>query len=108
MAKVPKIDRVNLGPHVGPNTRLAVRQSDEGSHLAFVSPAPDGVPIPDSTELIHLGEPDNDDGGWQDVTTLYGPSDRRATSGGPAQVATEAYRDGHDRIFGKKPAVGLA
>lgn len=108
MAKTPKIDRVHLGPYVGSNTRVAVRDCGDSSHLAFVSPAPDGTPIPDHADLIRLGEPDSESGGWQDVTTLYGSGDRRATTGGPAQVATDAYRDGHDRIFGKKPTVGLA
>jgi hypothetical protein len=27
---------------------------------------------------------------------------------GPAQVATKAYRDGHDRIFGTRPTLGKA
>jgi hypothetical protein len=30
------------------------------------------------------------------------------TCDGPAQVATPAYREGYDRIFGTKPAVGQA
>ena len=31
-----------------------------------------------------------------------------ATTTGPAQVATPAYRAGYDRIFGKKQKVGIA
>lgn len=108
MAKTPKIDRVRLGPHVGPNTRVAVRERDGEKELALVGPARDGVPLPDGAEIIDLDNPDCSCGGWQDVTTLYGPGEQRATEGGPAQVATESYRSGHDRIFGKKPVVGVA
>lgn len=31
-----------------------------------------------------------------------------STTSGPAQVATDAYRDGWARIFGSKPTVGQA
>lgn len=31
-----------------------------------------------------------------------------ALASGPAQVATEAYREGYDRIFGTKPTLGQA
>lgn len=35
-------------------------------------------------------------------------SENAATSGGPAQVATETYRNNFDTIFGKRQVVGQA
>jgi hypothetical protein len=61
----------------------------------------DGDPIPEGAEIIRAGPEDDD--GWRDVTTIYG--EQRT---GPAQVASPQYREGYDRIFGKKPEVGLA
>ena len=57
----------------------------------------DGQPIPEGAELIQVGAEDSD--GWRDVTTVY--------KSGPAQVATPAYREGYDRVFGKQK-MGLA
>jgi hypothetical protein len=50
------------------------------------------------SEIAHISPEDSD--GWHEVQTLY--------RNGPAQVATPKYREGYDRIFGKKPDVGLA
>lgn len=80
------------------------RHSDGRTSEGILYPMQDGMPIPEGGELVDVSPPDDD--GWQDVESLY-KSDR-ATSDGPAQVATPAYRAGYDRIFGKKPSVGLA
>jgi hypothetical protein len=103
-----KTDRVSLGPQVGPNARLAMRERDGEYEPAIVGPVRDGVPLPSDAEIIELDNVNCTCGHWQDITTLYGGGDKRATDGGPAQVATKEYRDGYDRIFGKKPSVGLA
>lgn len=81
----------------------------------------DGKPIPEGAELIMSGPPDHD--GWRDVKVLYrhetAPQPEPVepefsvglsgfTTDGPPQVATPAYREGYDRIFGKKQKVGLA
>jgi len=47
------------------------------------------------------------DDGTYDVTSVYGGSPEEASSG-PAQVATEEYRSGWDRIFGSKEVVAEA
>jgi hypothetical protein len=60
----------------------------------------DGQPIPEGAELIQVGAEDGE--GWRDVTTVY-----KSERSGPAQVATPAYREGYDRIFGKQK-MGLA
>jgi hypothetical protein len=101
-------DRVRLGPQIGPNARLAVRERDGEISTAIVQKARDGDSIPEGGELAQVDNPDCTCGRWQDVTTLYERGEGCATESGPAQVATEAYRAGHDRIFGKKPTVGLA
>jgi hypothetical protein len=61
-------------------------------------PAQDGKPIPEGVELVHLGPADCE--GWRNVEMTF--------MRGPAQVASPAYREGYDRIFGKKREVGLA
>mgnify|MGYP001592820690 CR=1 FL=1 len=101
--------RISLGPVIGPNARLAQREVDGEVSTVVVQKARDGDPIPEGGVLAHVENPDCVCGRWQDVTPIYGgDGEGRATESGPAQVATEAYRIGHDRIFGKKPAVGLA
>lgn len=101
--------RISLGPVIGPNARLAARERDGEISTVIVRKAHDGEPIHDGSELASVENPDCACGHWQDVTPIYGgDGEGRATEGGPAQVATDAYRAGHDRIFGKKPTVGLA
>jgi hypothetical protein len=57
-----------------------------------------GQPIPPGAELLrHLGG---------DCYESLGPLDGQ--SSGPLQVASPAYREGYDRIFGRKPTVGYA
>ena len=96
------VDRIQLGPQVGPDTRLGVRDRNGRFSPTGLRRVRGGESV-DGAEVIHLSEADAE--GWHEVTTLY---DGRATEGGPAQVATPAYREGYDRIFGKKPTVGLA
>jgi hypothetical protein len=100
--------KLSLGPVIAPNTRIAKRECNGEVSTVIVQKARDGDPIHDGVELASVENPDCTCGHWQDVTTLYEPGEGRATESGPAQVATEAYRAGHDRIFGKKPTVGLA
>lgn len=91
-------DRVrfdSLSPYGGV---IGTRERDGNSGLVSLLPAPDGTPIPEGGELVHVGA--NDSEGWRNVEVLY--------RNGPAQVATPAYREGYDRIFGKKQKAGLA
>ena len=103
--KKPKTDRVSLGPIIGPNARLAMRETDGNVQPIVVQQVRDGEPLHDGDEVAHVENPNCACGHWQDLRTIY---ERRSTESGPAQVATDEYRAGHDRIFGKKPAVGLA
>lgn len=84
--------------------------SDHSVENGYFSEAKDGKPIPPGAELVNIG-PSNKTG-WRPGESIYGgrenPDTRRAASDGPAQVATPAYRDGYDRIFGKKATVGQA
>lgn len=100
--------RISLGPVIGPNARLAACEDEDGEiTTTVVQKAREGDNVQDGIELVHVENPDCVCGHWQDVTPLYG-SERRATTSGPPQVATEAYREGFDRIFGKAPTVGIA
>jgi hypothetical protein len=103
-------DVVQLGPEVAPGVRCAVRhRPDHTSEELYFTEAQDGAPVPPGADLVNLG-PD-DGSGWRPVETLYSSGEtgaRKAGGDGPAQVATPAYRDGYDRIFGKKAVVGQA
>ena len=91
-------DQVRLGPETGSGRGAAIRRHDGAVEFGTFMETKEGQPIPEGAELIRVGPEDDD--GWRDVTTVY--------KSGPAQVATPAYREGYDRVFGKKQKVGLA
>jgi hypothetical protein len=97
-------DQIRFGPEVGPGRRVAFRRRGENTEIGITADVKDGRPIAQDVELLKISDRDGD--GWHDVETIYQHEER--TSSGPAQVATLAYREGYDRIFGKRPAVGLA
>lgn len=91
--------QIRFGRQVGPDAVIAIRRDADGNeHEVMVRPGGDGAPMLPSSEIAHISPEDSD--GWHEVQTLY--------RNGPAQVATPKYREGYDRIFGKKPDVGLA
>ena len=79
----------------------AIRRNGDGFGFGTFSEVKEGQPIREGAELIRIGPEDDD--GWRDVTSIY-----EHERSGPAQVATPAYRDGYDRIFGGKQKMGLA
>jgi hypothetical protein len=91
-------DELKFTECTGPNSFKAVRRNDEGEHEMKVWVPKPGEPLPEGAEALSMGFECRD--GWHDVETVY--------RNGPAQVATPKYRDGYDRIFGKKTDVGLA
>jgi hypothetical protein len=95
-------DQIRLG-HLGPGLGAAMRRRDGALSIGTFAEVKDGQPIPEGVEIIHVGASDDD--GWRDVTTIYERGEQRT---GPAQVATIAYHEGYDRIFGKKQEVGLS
>lgn len=99
--KNTKTDRVSLGPVIGPNARLAMRETDGHVAPIIVQRVADGEPLNEGDEVSAVENPNCRCGRWQDLKPVY----KRE---GPAQVATDEYRAGYDRIFGKKPTVGLA
>lgn len=108
-----KRDQIRFGAEVGPNTRLVERRRGDRVERGVLGPLQEGKPIPDGAELVRLRPGDDEE--WYDVESLYWREDElqyapapEPVLSGPPQVATPAYRDGYDRIFGKKPAVGLA
>lgn len=100
-------DQVNIGPPIAPGVRAVARRRGDDITIGTFAEFKEGKPIAEGSEIMHVGAPDDE--GWCDVDSLYRHGgEARATSDGPPQVATPAYREGYDRIFGKKPAVGLA
>lgn len=115
-----KKDRIRIEAATdGHGRHNAVRVRDGVAQPGRLGTIRDGQPIPEKAELLLIGAADSD--GWRDSTTLYThtstptsndethDADQPTTKplNGPAQVATPAYREGYDRIFGKKE-VGLA
>jgi hypothetical protein len=94
-------DKIKFGPMLDSGGRLAVRRRGDKVEECLLSPSIDGKPLLDGAELVRIEEPC--DNGWHDAQTLY----RHATSSGPPQVATRAYCEGYERIFGTKK-IGLA
>jgi len=92
-------DQIRWGPQIGPDARVAIRRDADGNEREVLARQPgDGAPMLPGTEVVTVSPTCRD--GWHDVETLY--------RHGPPQVATPKYREGYDRIFGKKPDVGLA
>ncbi len=97
-----KKEEISIGPAVGPDTHIALRRQGDEVREVLVRPLRDGTPIHEGTEIATMGNAREDANGatWRPLTSIY--------RHGPAQVATPSYRDGYDRIFGKKQKVGLA
>lgn len=93
-----KSDEIRFGAQIAPGTHVATRRDDEGEREVVVRTPGDGTPIVPGTEILSVNPKCSD--GWHQIQTLY--------RSGPPQVATPAYRKSYDRIFGKKPDVGLA
>ncbi len=92
-----KSGEIRFGPQIAPDTHIAVRRDADGSeHKVIAGRLEDGASITPGTEIMTVNPKCRD--GWHEVQPIYGPP----------QVATPAYRDGYDRIFGKKPTVGEA
>jgi hypothetical protein len=89
--------RIRFGHEIAPGKRVGVLQRDGAERFVVAARPSDGVPLVEGSEVISAGTLDAD--GWQPVTVLYRQ--------GPSQVATPAYRDGYERIFGRGK-VGVA
>jgi hypothetical protein len=89
-------DEITIGPAVADNVHVAVRHTaDHEVQAGFVRKIREGESLPDNAFFTECIE-----GNRYKCT----PVDHV----GPTRVATPAYRDGWDRIFGGKQAVGQA
>lgn len=97
--KTEEDDEIQFESEISPGVFSALRRSPDGEiKRVAVSPFREGAPLYSSSEIANVSEASVD--GWHKLKNVY--------KSGPAQVATPAYRDGYDRIFGKKQKVGLA
>lgn len=79
-----------VGPGPSPGSRLVLRHKPNHElEAAEARPVKEGQPIPDGS--IVIGPPEAD--GRRPVIATIGHA-------GPAQVASDEYRDGWERIFG--------
>lgn len=104
MKKPEPKDEIAIGHAVAPGVHVAIRRQDGEEKRVLVHAAEDGETIRPGSELAIVGDPTDEQDGvcWQPLESIY------KNTSGPAQVATPAYRDGYDRIFGKKQKVGIA
>lgn len=93
---------IDLGPEISDGVRVGVRRRGDEVQAVSLTTMKDGTSLTPGSELIDIEEHD----GRYMAKTLYKVP--LAGGDGPAQVATPAYRDGYDRIFGGKRSVGLA
>lgn len=92
-------DEIYFGPEIEPGVYAGLRRTPDGEvRQVKCAPMRSGAPLRLNSELAHVDEPSED--GWHPLTSVY--------KSGPAQVASPEYREGYDRIFGKKQKVGLA
>ncbi len=101
--KNPGGDELQLGPQVGPDARLFVRRNADHQEISGVM-----RPVREGENLAGQGlfsiEPKDPARGLYHVKDIQLPA---AARGKPAQVATDAFRDGWDAVWGKQP-VGQA
>lgn len=91
-------DKIRFGSMISADTcQMTRRQPNGETQIGTAFEVQDGKPIPEGAELLQVDYRPSEE--WHDAETVY--------RNGPAQVATPAYREGYDRIFGKKE-VGLA
>lgn len=85
-----------IGPEVGEGQRLAIRHTEDHQiEAGVIRQVKDGESLPEDSFHVEQIE-----GNRYKYTKVERP--------GPARVTTPAYRDGWDRIFGGKQAVGQA
>lgn len=104
-------DLMKVGPDLGNGVRPYIRhKADCSMETGWVKPHADGEPVGYADGLVQLEGRKGDD--VFNVRTLYErprqPGDVAGDKNGPAMVSSPAYRDGWDRIFGSKAAVGQA
>lgn len=104
----PATDVVILGPPTADGGGVHVlRAREEKVEIGELRPLAEGRPL--AGEVVTLS-PRKDNPRVCDVKDSYRPPSVGAATAlalahkGPAKVATEAYRDGWDEIFGKKPS----
>ena len=95
-------DVVLLGPPTADGAGIHVlRAREERLETGELRGLQEGRPI--TGEIVSL-QPRKDNPRVCDVKQSYAPP-TRASHKGPANVATEAYRDGWDEVFGTKPSL---
>ena len=102
VAKDKATDVVLLGPPTADGGGVHVlRAREEKIETGELRALQEGRPI--TGEVVTL-TPRKDNPRVCDVTDSYRPPTTAMAHKGPANVATDAYRDGWDEVFGKKPS----
>lgn len=94
-----------LGPASPDGGRVCVHHVKGDEYRAgVVYPLQDGRPVSPDSELVQLTEREGAAAGVYNFKSLGKVSEHA----GPAMVSNDAYRDGWDKIFGKRSTVGQA
>lgn len=101
MTRKPEVgDLLFVGPEAQPRLHPCVTKTPDNQHHAgYVRPIRSGESILGDTVLT---EPTETPGCFKVIDKINPHGETKAAGNGPAQVATEDYRDGWDRIFGAK------
>jgi hypothetical protein len=92
-------DEIHLGAQTESGFTMAMRhREDHTLQACLLRPLSDGQPIPPGAELVRLSKKEGD---CYNVQSLY-------KSPGPANVTTDEYRVGWDRVFGARTPRGEA
>jgi len=92
-------DVVTLGPEITPGVHPCVRHNaNHEITVGVLHVVKDGDPVPENALILQKGE----------GTTYHVVGEAKATSHGPAQVATDTYRRNWESIFGARQVVGQA
>lgn len=86
----PVDDHIRLIESIAPGKCIVERRRGDEVTVGVASTPEDGKPLAPGSELVHVENPNTEV--WQRITVIF--------KAGPAQVATPAYREGYDRIFG--------
>lgn len=83
--------------------RKVLRLRAGSATLGELRPVEHGKPLSPNGEIVKLTPRDGAPPNVCDVETQFKLGDDDGASSGPAKVATDAYRDGWDRIFSAAP-----
>ncbi|MCC6648237.1 MAG: hypothetical protein IT374_22035 [Polyangiaceae bacterium] len=82
--------------------RRVLRLRESGAAIGEVRPLAHGKPLPRGAEIVKLSPREGAPPHVCDVETQLELGEGAARGSGPARIASEAYRDGWERVFASR------